>query len=145
MRRKLSSLQTFIAKILFPGLWTSLFGIMVVRMFLSSVGRPVNWTFLIFWIAGSAFIWWGSARFKVVSVDKNFLYVSNYLKEIAIPLSDIYDVTENVWLNNHPVTIHLKSPSEFGDKIIFMPKVRFSLFSSHPVVKELKRLARSRL
>lgn len=39
--------------------------------------------------------------------------------------------------------IHLKWPSEFGDKIVFMPKTRiFAMFSSHPVVKELKRLAR---
>ena len=51
----------------------------------------------------------------------------------------------NPWLNLHPVTIHLNSPSEFSDKIVFMPKVRaFAFFSSHPVVDELKELARSK-
>jgi hypothetical protein len=54
-------------------------------------------------------------------------------------------VTENVWLNMHPVTIHLKAPAEFGDRIVFMPKGRsFAFFSSHPVVAELKELARSK-
>ncbi|HKG62400.1 MAG TPA: hypothetical protein VKB05_21745 [Pyrinomonadaceae bacterium] len=81
---------------------------------------------------------------KFVTVDDDFLYASNYLREIAIPLWDIYDVTENVWLNIHPVTVHLKHPSEFGDKIVFMPKTRFWVFASHPVVKDLKQLARSK-
>jgi len=66
--------------------------------------------------------------------------------QIAIPLSEIYDVTENVCVNIHPVTIHLRSPSEFGDKIVFMPTTRFfAFFSPHPVVNELKELARSRI
>jgi hypothetical protein len=78
----------------------------------------------------------------MVRVDDNFLYVSNYLKEITIPLSQIYDVTENLWINIHPVTIHLKTPSEFGDKIKFMPTVRyFAWFQSHPIVEELKELS----
>jgi hypothetical protein len=83
-------------------------------------------------------------RYKEVSVDEEYLYVSNFIKEIAIPLSDIVDVTESRWLNTHPVTIYLKSPSEFGNKIVFMPTIRFFGFTSHPVVSELKRLARSR-
>jgi hypothetical protein len=91
------------------------------------------------------FFLWDALRLKVVNVDEHFLYVSNYLKEIAIPLSNIYDVTENFWLNTHPVTIHLKSPSEFGGRIVFMPKTRFLFFSSHPVVKELKQLARGKV
>ena len=106
---------------------------------------PPKWLFLFIWLAGSAFIYWGCVRLKEVSVDTEFLYVSNYIKEITIPLSEIFDVTENLWLNIHPVTIHLKSPSEFGAKIVFMPTVRFfSLFSSHPVVSELKELARAK-
>ena len=104
---------------------------------------PSAWILLLVWIAGSAFLLWDSFRLKAVSVDENLLYVSNYLKEIAIPLSHIYDVTENIWLNTHPVSIYLKSPSEFGGRIVFMPKTRFLFFSSHPVVKELKQLAKS--
>lgn len=106
---------------------------------------PPKWIFLIAWVAGAGFIWWSCTRLKKVSVDDNFLYVSNYQKEIAIPLSDIDDVTENLWVNIHPVTIHLKSSSEFGEKIVFMPTARyFAFFSSHPVVSELRELARSK-
>lgn len=149
MRRRLSSHQTVLVKIILPVVWPIIFGLGVINMFTSIVDGPnasVKLLFLMFWIAGSVFIWWGSVRLKVVSVDQSFLYVSNYLKEIAIPLSDIYEVTENVWLNSHPVTIHLKHPSEFGDKVVFMPKTRpFGFFSSHPVVAELKGMARGSL
>jgi hypothetical protein len=145
MRRRLSSLQTGLMKIIFPALWIPSWGFVVVMMFFGGVddGDPfVKWFFLFAAVVGAAFICWSSIRLKEVSVDDNFLYVSNYLKEVSIPLSDIYDVTENVWINIHPVTIHLKSPSEFGYKITFMPKTRlFAFFSSHPVVRELKVLA----
>ena len=134
-------------KIVLPAFWIPCFSFAPISIFILSDEGPQSpdaWIFLFVWIAGSAFLLWDSVRLKVVNVDENFLYVSNYLKEIAIPLSEIYDVTENVWLNTHPVTIHLKKPSEFGGRIVFMPKTRFSFFSSHPVVKELKQLARSK-
>jgi len=129
-------------KVILPLLWIPFFGAAAISMFIRSDSGPPRLMFLFVWIAGSAFFLWDSARLKNVSVDRDFLYVSNYFRETAIALSDIYDVTENVWLNTHPITIHLKSPSAFGDKIVFMPKTRFSFFSSHPVVAELKRLAR---
>jgi hypothetical protein len=135
-------------KVIFPSLWIPLFGLGTLMLLLGRFegqNPPPKWIFLLAWLAGSAFIYWSCIRLKEVSLDEDFLYVSNYLKEIAIPLSEIQDVTENIWINIHPVTIQLKSPSEFGDKIVFMPPARFfAFFSSHPVVSELKELARSK-
>ena len=130
-------------KFLLPLLWIPLFGFMTMRMFTgSSPEAQLKWFFLMFWITGAVVFVWNAKRLKTVSVDDKFLYASNYRKEIAIPLSDIYDVTENIWINARPVTIHLKSPTEFGDKIVFMPKSRAWMFCSHPVVAELKQLAK---
>ena len=145
MKRRLSSLQTVLMKVVFPAIWIPIFGFFVLMTFLGGLkgGPSSKWELLFVWVAGSAFTYWSCGRLKEVSVDDNFLYVSNYLKEISIPLSEIYEVTENMWINIHPVTIHLKSPSEFGDKIVFMPTSRFFGFVSHPVVRELKELARS--
>jgi hypothetical protein len=105
---------------------------------------PKTWLpVFVMWIAGTAFIYWSCVRLKKVSIDDQFLYVSNYLQEIAIPFSDIGDVTENIWLNSNPVTIHFKLPTEFGEQIVFMPKFRWiPSLSSHPVVAKLKELAR---
>ena len=145
MRRRLSSLQTFLTKIIFPVFCVFVGGIVILGMFLNEFAEHVAppWPLLFGWLIGTGFIYRSCIRLKAVSIDENFLYVSNYLKEVSIPLSEIYDVTENRWLNIHPVTIHLRSPSDFGDKIIFMPRVRFSFLDSHPVVGELKKLARS--
>jgi len=132
-------------KVIFPVFWITGTGFGIVAMFFAGEGKnaPPKLMFLLVWISVIAFIYWTCMILKAVSVDDDFLYVSNYIKEISIPLSNIEDVTENKWINIHPVTIHLKSPSEFGDKIIFMPKVRvFAFFSSHPVVAELRELAR---
>ena len=70
------------------------------------------------------------------------LYVSDYRKEITIPLSEIADVTENRWLNAHPVTIRFRNPTAFGDKIVFMPKLKyFAFWTGHPIVGELLNAA----
>ena len=135
-------------KFVFPAFWIPSLGLGTLSVFLGGFegpDPPPKLLFLFAYVAGAVFIWWSCVRLKQVSVDNNFLYVSNYIKEIAIPLSEIHDVTENRWVNIHPVTIRLKSSSEFGDKIVFMPTVRFfAFFSSHPVVSELKELARSK-
>lgn len=84
-------------------------------------------------------------RYKKVSVDDSFLYVSNYRKEIKIPLSGIGDVTEIKWVRTRPVTIHLKTDSEFGRKIVFTPKMNgFRIFADNPIVAELKESAKNK-
>lgn len=145
MKRTISSAQTFIAKFIAP----ILFIIVLISLLSDFYKSPKNlislpFPFLIFIFLCIAFSFWFSGKMKKVSIDGQNLYISNYLKEISVPLSDIYDVTEIVWLNGHPVTIHLKNPTELGSKILFMPKIRmFAFFSSHPVVSELKESARS--
>lgn len=82
-------------------------------------------------------------RYKKVSVDDEFLYVSNYRKEITISVSNIADVTELKWIRTRPITIHLKTDSEFGGKIVFMPKFNgFRVFADNPIVSKLKALAK---
>src|SRR5215207_347830 len=145
MKRNLSSSLTVYFKVLLPCLWITTLGVGVIGAFLGNDPRaaaaPPSFFLLAVWILGTAFLYWFCVRLKSVSIDGEFLYVPNYLKGIAIPLSNIYFVRENKWLNIHPVTIHLRTPSKFGNKITFMPKTRlFPLFDSHPVVKELKSL-----
>lgn len=144
--KRLSSHQTILVKFVIPGIWTSVLGVAALGAFIGGDdARPEGkWFVLGAWVVGTAMFYWSGSKLKEVSVDGSFLYVSNYRDEIVVPVSEIYDVTESFWTNTHPVTIHLRSQSQFGDKIVFMPKTRmFALFSSHPVVKELKQLAKS--
>ena len=83
-------------------------------------------------------------RYKKVAIDDSFLYVSNYRKEITIPVSNIGDVTEIKWVRTRPITIHLKNASEFGRKIVFTPKPNgFRIFAANPIVAELKELGKT--
>jgi hypothetical protein len=91
-------------------------------------------------IVGIGF-WIWFVPFKRVYVNKKTLYISNYFQTISIPVSEIENVAENRWINIHPITIHLRQATPFGRKITFMPKLRFLVWQSHPVVAELKQLA----
>jgi len=140
MVERLSSLQTFFGKFIAPPIWIGVFGFVVMKSRLDAKVWPLMFAA---WIVGSGFIYWSCVRLKRVSIDDQFLYVSNYLQEIAVPFSFIGDVTQTPWMNNQTVTIHFKLTTEFGDNIVFLPSFRFSPFiGPHPVVARLKQLAK---
>jgi hypothetical protein len=154
MLKQISSMQTFIFKVIFPCVWIGGFGLGTFVVWFGEVHtrhgeqapEDMRLPFLFAWIAGSTFILWIALRLKRVSVDSTNIYVSNYLKEISTPLTNISGVTENRWINIHPVTIHLRKPTAFGREITFMPTIRFfALWSSHPIVAELRRLGKARV
>jgi hypothetical protein len=137
-------------KFIFPPLWSGGFGAGTIALFLGAFHGQndapapdwMKWQFLAMWIAGSAFIWWGCVRLKKVQVDDSALYVTNYLKEICIPFDQVRSVTENAWINIHPITIHFHESTPFGDRIVFMPMRRWYWpWRSHPIVVELRGLA----
>lgn len=95
--------------------------------------------FLAAWLFGTIYILWSCIGLKKVRMDLTHLYVSNFLNEIAVPFTNIVDITEHRWLNL-PATIHFRAPTEFGQAIKFLPPEQFIpfLWSSHPVVEDLK-------
>lgn len=148
--RTLSSAQTIIVKIAVP-VFLIFLSIRLAFLKLNSMSYqspdslPSESIWLVFaiWIIVTCLLLWSCLKLKRVRADTKNLYVSNYFREIEIPFSMIENVTENRWLNVHPVTIHLNAPSEFGRKITFMPKTRlFGFWTDHPVVEEIKRMAR---
>ena len=153
MRRGISSDLTFIYKFVFPFVWIGGFALATIWLFSAggsvtdASGNPpppeMKWLFLLATLAGGAFIYWLCVRLKRVEIDNAALYVSNFLREIRVPLRDIEDVTENRWINIHPVTVHFYRETEFGMSVVFMPTIRwFAFFTSHPIVGELRDAAR---
>ena len=132
--------MTFIYKIVFPCVWISGFGIGTLGLFI--INEPVKWKFLIALTIGTIFLGIFCFPLKYVKLENNQLVVSNYFKKVYVPLTEISEVTENVYINIHPVWIHFRIPTEFGYRIMFMPKTRISFLSSHPIVKELTELSR---
>jgi hypothetical protein len=146
MQKNISSAQTFLMKMIFPPLWILLFGSGTIMLWTGGFDDPrqsdtveMKLLFLVMWIAGTSFILWICAPLKRVRLHQRDLYISNYFKEIKVPLASISDVTENRWINIHPVTIHFKNETQFGKKVTFMPTARLlALMRSHPIVQELR-------
>ena len=98
--------------------------------------------FYVLSIVLTAWFFWLGWPLKKVSIYGDKLYVSNYRREIAVPLSDIDDVRGNVFTDPQRVTIYLRNETEFGSKIVFLATHRrFSFWSTHPIVDELRYLA----
>lgn len=140
--RTISTSLTFVQKVLspifFPLIWvvfwwlgywsnyTQIFGLFAITAFIGSVG----WYYLVGWST------------KIVRIDDNNLYVSNFRREITIPIADIESVSDLVFSEPRRVTIKLRRPSEFGSTIVFLAKYRwYSGLDALPIVDELNRLA----
>jgi len=151
--RTLSSGQTFYMKIILPPLWIGGFAFTTASLFLlpefwhdASGGLPgpeLKWFFLLAAVAGTLFIRWSCIRLKRVRIDDKALYISNYVTEIAVPLANVANVTELRWLSTHLITVGFHSETEFGPRVVFLPKVRWlGIWSPqpvpHPVVEEIR-------
>jgi hypothetical protein len=152
MPRTISSAQTFLMKVIFPVLWIGGFSASTIMMFVAGEkihdGLPhpppleMKWSFLAILVVAAVFIYRSCIRLKRVEITDSTLHISNYLREIVVPMRDLDEVTENRWVNIHPVTLHFKRRTEFGHSVVFMPTARwFAFFSSHPIVAELRALA----
>jgi hypothetical protein len=132
-------------KFLFPVAWIGMFGSGTLGLWLggfnqanSAPPNEMKWQFLFIWIIGSLFIWAICIRNKRVEIDDLNLYISNYFREISVPLSQIENVSEYVWVNPRLVVIRLREDTCFGKSIQFIPKTLFFTFwKQHPVVSEL--------
>ena len=77
--------------------------------------------FIIFGLASSMFVHLMAGSLKSVFIAGDKLLVSNYLKEIEIPLSQVEYVDGPDWSSLRRITLALREPSEFGEEIIFAP------------------------
>jgi hypothetical protein len=151
MRHTLSSGQTFVMKVVLPIVWIAGFVTATVLLFTASdlsdsndipPSLQLKWFLLAAtMVGGFCWYWWG-IRLKRVDVDDQWLYVSNYLREIQVALRDIEEVSENRWVNIRPITVSFRRDTEFGPRIVFMPRVRWwGFWQAHPAVRELEDAA----
>ena len=142
----ISSFATAFFKIIFPTLGMVFCGSIIMSFFASEDEGSIG--FLVLLSAFILFTFWVILRLKWVAIDRENIYISNFIKMISVPLADIEKVTENVLTNIHPVYITFNHETEFGRKIVFMPKfdlgIALFFFLSHPIVEELRDLVEER-
>lgn len=147
-RIRLSSSITFFYKFISPFL--SLIGFVIMLRF---VYGPVLRQFppfailvVFFAFAGAlAMNGWLAYKIKKVFVEGDHLIVSDYQREVAIRLDEIYDVNEMRWMQPYWITITFRRPTEFGDSILFIPPFRLlSFWVANPLVDKIMAMASNR-
>ena len=134
MKRNISSILTPFYKVIWPSLFTGIFlYLILIRQNLFEALLAL----LFLWLPGTAVYYFFMLPLKSIAYDEDSLYISNYLKEVKIPLSDIKEVKETVgpWtMPRHQVCLTLKPSTEFGKRVRFVPQ-----FPIKETIKNLKR------
>jgi len=118
--RTVSSSLTFFNKYLFLIIWSGMFGLGTLTMFLSrSVDNPPKYQFLVAWIFGTIFIYLICGRIKKVQIDGSKVIISNFISSDEITISQIISVSGSVFLTPEFVWFKVKEPTKFGTTIIF--------------------------
>jgi hypothetical protein len=81
---------------------------------------------------------WAFARLKRVAMSESSLHVSNFRREIVVPLNDISSVGE-AERATYRVWIQFKKETPFGRRIYFIPKGSSSP-RPHPIIAELRAI-----
>jgi len=145
---QLSARQTFYCKFILPIVWLGVVASGTAMMFLAPERfRPppptlVKCQFVVLTLVGTASFARFSLPLKRVRMDEQALYVSNYLREVRVPLADVQEVTQGGWLSTRPVTVLLWRDSEFGRRIMFLPETSWRWWGANPKIEELRAAVR---
>ncbi len=143
MERLLSSRLTYFYKKIFPAMWIITFGAFTLFLWIYNYeGTSLfKWFVLVCLLGGSIFLRWFSEKLKVVSLQGEQLFVSDYRSEETISLRQIEEVTETRIWNPKLIKLRLNRPGRWGDEIVFIAPIRFQfIFLNHPLVKELRHM-----
>ncbi len=74
-------------------------------------------------------------RAKRVWIDANNLYVSDYRREMQIPLANIKTIKVTTWIRPLRISVWFAKPTIFGEKIAFFPsRVERDALPDHPAI-----------
>lgn len=78
-------------------------------------------------------------RLKRLRLDRENLYISNYFKEVVVPIANIKEVEEHLGLRLAPTRIYFRQATSFGSEIYFIPRDTFLPWRPSLVVAELRK------
>jgi hypothetical protein len=144
MRRRIYSLYTPLMKVIIVPIVGPVVVLILVSILNGSLPLfPDGAIVTVLSLAVLGFFAWHFGRMKSVDVDDDNLYVATWFKGVAIPLSQVEYVYYSPIVGL--VFVHLKSPSQFGSTIAFMPTLGAGLLSmlgSRSIAEELRDLAK---
>ena len=91
-------------------------------------------------VSAALFPWgaWACLGLKRVALSESDLRISNFRREIVVPLRDVDSVGRTV-LGMNAIIINFARDTDFGRRIKFLPKRMFFRFTwTHPLVDRLR-------
>ena len=141
---QISSRMTFFYKRVLPVCW---FGVLALAMIgpaaiswrAGQAIEPATFVIPVFMMAIGYFF---MRRLLFTLVDQVFdvgdaLLVKNGAQQEQIPLADITNISYAQMMNPAHVTLSLRQPTSFGDKVTFCAPTRLIPFASSPVIDDL--------
>ena len=145
--QNVSSSTTLFLKFALPISWIIFFGSLTGALWLNDIGPVMGIplatfriVFTLFFLTGVGLLYWMVIRLKRVEMSRQFLYVTNYFKNVRYPFSQVKKLEEKDYFFFKSIVIHFKEPGYFGKKVTFIPsRTSFDRFlAEHPeVVKQL--------
>ena len=104
--------------------------------------RELEWIIV---FVGVVIAYWLVGSYKRVFMGDGALYISNYLREIRIPIEEVETVNGPwSWISNTPeIVIRLRCRSSFGQRIRFAPRLLFSRETAEQLRLEVERRNKS--
>ncbi len=98
--------------------------------------------FLAVAVLGACLFFWHGSRLRKVILDGDTLVISNYSRDVSVPLTSISQVKGSRWAKTKDVIITFDHDIGFGDKVVFVPKTRWLWpWQEHPIAAEMRKLA----
>ena len=143
MQRRLSSGLTFFVKAVHPAISLSILFLITFAIYLvpnkGGTLQVFRWILPIILPLTVIHVYRTCVPLKRISMDDEALHISNYLKQVRISLRDVNSVRERRLINIHHIEIDFRHDTEFGKRVVFMPKMRwFNSRSPHPVVADIQ-------
>jgi len=138
---KISTEYTFFLKMILPTIY---FGIIAVIFYwmLSNEEYKASGAVVFMAIVGGFVMYKLFIKLKSVSIDKEYFYISNYIKTIKIPISDLMEVDDRSYPGSYkPISLYFIGENEFNNPITFLPEFESPTSPSKiPLAEKLKRL-----
>ena len=92
-------------------------------------------------VLGAWFLFWYGSRLRKVILDGETLIISNYSREVSVPLTSVSQVKGSRLAKTKDVIITFDHDIGFGDRVVFLPKTRLLWpWQGHPVAAEMREL-----
>ena len=141
---RLSSRATFFYKRVFPAIWFGglliFIAVSLFAEFSSSRGPPAPFLIMPALMMVFGYFMMKKLVFDLVDEvldDGDALVIRNGHVEGRVLLSEIMNVSYSQFVNPPRVTLSLRTPSIFGNRVSFCPPMRIMSFSTDPLIDEL--------